>query len=279
MNSQVKTRHGTAEYRDREINFYAGGDPGTPTIVLVHGTGGDAARHYGILQPLLSGKHSTLSFDWIDPRDGELTVEQLVDQLECVIKAADVDGPITLVGYSLGAVVALVAAARLADQIENLVLIAGWIKTDNQQKLRNRIWRTLRDEGSAALAEYQTFCAFGAPFVQTKPWAIVQAAIDNAATGEFFDRQMDLNSRVDVASAVAHVSARSLVIACRFDQMVPVRHSKLLFGGLADARYVELDSGHAVVQERPAELFQLITDFTNASNRCPAGTVITRSAV
>jgi pimeloyl-ACP methyl ester carboxylesterase len=79
--------------------------------------------------------------------------------------------------------------------------------------------------------------------------------------------------RVDLDSGSAH-RATTLVIGCTHDQMVPVRHSKALFGAIRDARYTEIASGHAVVFERPAQLVQIIDQFNEAPSRHAAGSIL-----
>ena len=55
--------------------------------------------------------------------------------------------------------------------------------------------------------------------------------------------------------------------------MVPARQTQLLFGGLPNARYAVIDSGHAVPYERPAQLFQLISRFVDSPAASPAGEI------
>jgi hypothetical protein len=56
--------------------------------------------------------------------------------------------------------------------------------------------------------------------------------------------------------------------------MVPLWHSKLLFGAIDDARYQEIDSGHGVVFERPGQLSQMVDQFNENPARFPAGSIV-----
>jgi pimeloyl-ACP methyl ester carboxylesterase len=46
--------------------------------------------------------------------------------------------------------------------------------------------------------------------------------------------------------------------------LVPIRHARALHADVPGSRHADLDSGHVVVRERPAELTALIKDFVLA---------------
>lgn len=247
-----------------------------PAIVLLHGTGGTALDHFAFLLPMLSRHFRVLALDF-EPglSDAPLTVEDLADQVESVLDEVLGDTPAFVCGYSLGAVVAATVAARRPALVAGLILICGWAKTDLHQQVRNQVWHTLRKEGSAALAEYTVFCAFGAPYLAGRTPAEVSALIAKVAVPDTMDAQMDLNRRVDIEPVLADIEAPTLVLGATFDAMAPVRQSKLLWGAIKDARYAELPTGHAVMVERPAQVYQLVTKFCAAPDAVPAGGVVT----
>lgn len=67
-------------------------------------------------------------------------------------------------------------------------------------------------------------------------------------------KQMELNRRISIAGVLGRISAHTLVVGCEQDIMVPIRHQLQLAEAIADAEFVSIDAGHAVVFERPAEL-------------------------
>lgn len=243
-------------------------------VVLIHGTSGTTQGHFGFLFPMLAVRHKVISPDFALPVDlaGNLTLEHMEEQVLAVLADAAPGQKVTLVGYSLGAAIAAFIAARHPERISNLVLLAGWIKTDTQQFLFNHVWRTLRDLDDPAINEFTIFGAFGAPFLATK--TLAEMARGAMPLDRLVDLQMDLNLRVDLTDLVPAIKARTLVIACTYDQMVPRHHSKALFGAIEDARYSEVAAGHAVVFERPAEVFRLIDNFAARPDAYPAGSII-----
>ncbi|WP_172330031.1 alpha/beta fold hydrolase [Mangrovicoccus sp. HB161399] len=268
-------REGTAEAGGTEIRYrVAGPDNGRLPLVLVHGTAGSIDGHYGYIFPMMAYRQKVIALDWSEPAGGTLELSDLVAQVRAVIEAECPGQPVQLMGYSLGAVVAAQLAAEMGERIATLILAAGWLKTDTHQKMRNRVWRQLRDQDSASITEYMTFCAFSPAFMKLKTVEEMAGAAQMLKMSPFVDRQMDLNTRIDIAAACETIAAKTLVIGCTFDMMVPRHHSKQLFGAIEDARYAEIPSGHAVVHERAAELFHYVDRFTRDPDEFPAGTII-----
>jgi uncharacterized protein len=61
--------------------------------------------------------------DFNAPEFATLTITRMIEQLQAEVQTLAA-GPVTLVGSSLGAVVAIHAAARLPDRVQRLVLLA-----------------------------------------------------------------------------------------------------------------------------------------------------------
>ena len=243
-------------------------------IVLVHGTTGSTAVHFGFLYPVLATRQRVVSVDLGQPT-GQLTIDSFRSQVEAVLDAVLPGQKVTLLGYSLGAVVAATVAASRPEVVENLVLVAGWAKTDTNQILRNNVWNALYKSGDKeALAQFTVYAAFGNPFVGARTLADLAPAINAVNVTEFGAAQMQLNREIDILDRLDKIKANTLIIGCEHDAMVPKRHSRELFGAIDNARYTEIPSGHAVVFERPAELHKHIDNFAANPHQYPAGTHI-----
>ncbi|KMQ84971.1 alpha beta hydrolase family protein, partial [Lasius niger] len=163
-----------------------------------------------------------------DPKD--LTVEHLERQVVAVIEAECPGQQVDLLGYSLGAVVAAAIAGHHPQLIGTLVLVAGWMKTDKHQQLRNRLWFALRNANHEdALRLFMGLSSRSPMEVITVPSETLEAQLASIRFTPFLDQMMDLNQRIDIRDAVAAILAPTLIIAGSEDQMVPVHHAKAMF--------------------------------------------------
>lgn len=246
-----------------DVTYHEAGQANTQTapIVLVHGSSGSTRGHFGFLFPMLAVRHRVVSIDLAMPvAEGEkLELDHIEAQVLAVMKAACGDTPVTLLGFSLGAVATAYLAARHPQTVANLVLLAGWAKTDTMMTFFNRTWHALRRAGVPEINDYTIYAAFGAPFLADKTVEMMTAGA--MPLDAFVDAQMALNARIDITDLVPQIKARTLVIAGTYDQMVAKHHCRALFGMIDDARYAEVGSGHAVVFERAAEVTRLVDRF------------------
>ncbi|GLW98282.1 alpha/beta hydrolase [Microtetraspora sp. NBRC 16547] len=257
------------------VRYHDTGRPGDfrSTVLLIHGTGGTTKSHFGTLFPMLAARHRVIGVDLAVP-DGGVEVGDLVNDVVAVLEARAAGEPVALVGYSLGAVVAAAVAADHAPLLSSLTLVAGWMRTDSQQRLRNTVWRKLFERDQEALREYMTFTSYGSPFLASRTDAEVRALVDARELAASLPATMDLNRRIDISAEVGRIVTPTLVVGAVDDQMAPIRHSRLLFGAIDDARFAEVATGHAVTVENPAYLFKLVDDFVSAPSAVPPGTVL-----
>jgi len=267
---------GTVQTDGVAVRFYdsANGASEKTPIVLLHGTGGSAENNFWALFPMLATRHRVVALDFVDPDADVPDGDHYVRQVKAVVNAIGAAKPVHIVGYSFGAVIAALYAAQHHADVASLTLVAGWVRTDNHQRLRNAIWRTLYDTNSDALAPFSVFTSFSQAFLNAKNDTEIAGLIESARNGPDRSKKMAFNRNVDISDAASRILAPSLVIGCRHDQMVPVRHARMLFAAIKDCRYAEILSGHGVVHERPAELFFMIDSFVRDPRRLPAGHVI-----
>lgn len=270
----VTVENTTVEY----VDSVGEGDGRTP-IVLVHGTGGSPEAHFSYIFPMLATRGRVIAVRLADPathaeHGHPLEIADFVKQVAAVITDAVGKARVALVGYSLGGVIAASTAATHPELLESLVLASGWALTDNQQLLRNDVWRSLRETGSDQIREFTVFCAFGGTYLASRTREQLQSTIDAVVVNEFTEAQMEMNQTIDIRDQLSAIQAPTLVVGCTHDQMVATRHQKYLFGAIEDARYTEIAAGHAVVFERPAELLRVIEMFSVEPHATPAGSVL-----
>ncbi|MDJ0350764.1 alpha/beta hydrolase [Cryobacterium sp. PH29-G1] len=274
---------GQVRVEDSDVTYYDTGTPGdgrTP-VVLIHGTGGSATSHFRILYPMLAARHRVLAinFSHLENLTRELRIEDLAAQVIAVLEDRAADTGAHLVGYSLGAAVSATIAADRPELVNTLTLIAGWAKTDQQQALRNSIWHRLFHGDRDALREFTTFEAYGHPFLGSLSETEVAALVAARSFPPGIEEQMKLNRNINILDKIGGICAPTLIVGCTYDHMVPIKHSRLLFGAIPDARLAEVPSGHAAPMERPAQLFQLIDGFVVSPQAVRPGTTLASISV
>ncbi|WP_067692744.1 alpha/beta fold hydrolase [Nocardia jejuensis] len=210
----------------------------TRTVVLPDLSGSDAARDDG----------------------GALSVELLAEQVAAVIDDLG-QGPADVVGHSMGgAVVAGLAAAR-PDLVRRLTLVSGWTgRGDEYLRHALALWLDLAGDADA-FARYTMLIAFSRGYLDSLgPAAVAEVATSyRPAPGRL--RQIELANRLDVRDQLSRIQAPTLVIGCSRDVLISAEYSRGLTAAIPDATYAELEAGHIVMAEQPAELAKLIHGF------------------
>ena len=259
-------------YGDQQLTYHEVGQKSSyPTIILIHGTGGNTDKHFSYIFPMLGIHQRVLSIDLYTPDKADLAVTDFSHQVEALIHhAVEEDEAITVVGYSLGAVIAAQVAASLKQRVARLILLAGWAKTSSVQQLRTTIWQQLFNDQSAALPHFVNYCLYSDDYLSARTEKQVLDLARFVKPSQDAAKQRELNYRIDITAILPDISAETLIVACREDRMVPLAQAKLLFASIQNSRYIEISSGHAIHIEAPAEVMQLINQFSQHPEQYPA---------
>ncbi|HHD7473863.1 TPA: alpha/beta fold hydrolase [Klebsiella oxytoca] len=241
------------------------------TIVLVHGTGGDAssnwdaiatelAKHWTVVRPNYSGSGET------QVGNAPLDVNILSHQIEAVLNALDKD-KFHLVGFSLGAAVSIDLSSRLQHRIQSLVLINGFAGMDSRSNFEFTLWRHLIDKDRHALAKLILLTGFTQSWFEQFSESDLESIVEDMVcqtNWEGMKAQVDIDLSIDVRTEASTITVPVLVIASQQDQMVPLSAGKELVHLMPHARYISVDSGHLIPMEHPELVVKYLTDFLYA---------------
>ncbi|MGI9017430.1 MAG: alpha/beta fold hydrolase [Euzebya sp.] len=114
-----------------------------PPIVLVHGLGGTLHSWYGVIETL-AVHHHVIAMDLrghgrSEVSSGSYSIKQWTQDVLALISALELP-PVTLVGHSLGSLVAQLAALDRPEAIDQLVLVGGisWFEPDTLSAYEKR---------------------------------------------------------------------------------------------------------------------------------------------
>lgn len=241
-----------------------------PGLVFVAGTGMAAELNYGHLAGEFAGSRTVILPDYAgsgqsDDPDGPLTVESLAGQIAAAARAATAGGDdrVDVVGFSLGAVVAAGVAALHPELVRRLVLVAGWPDPDDaRHHLAFDLWQGLERTDHELFARFLMLTCFGPPFLSGLGTEGVTALLEGMAPISAGMRaHMELDLVADIRDLLPRIAAPTLVIGLTRDHVIPVERARLLHDGIAGSEYAEIDSGHMVMFEKPAEFVAVCRNF------------------
>ncbi|MEQ4717793.1 alpha/beta fold hydrolase [Nonomuraea sp. B19D2] len=241
-----------------------------PGLVLIHGTGADAASNWGALIEAASDRYTVVAPNLpgagTPPApDGPLDLDELAGQVLATARTAGLER-FHLVGHSIGAVIATAVAAREPNAVVSLLLHAGWVTTSPREVFMFDLWARLLRTDPALLARQLILTAMGPTLLGTlkdEQFAELTAGF-TATLDKRILPQIDLDGRIDLRDKLGRVLAPTLVLASADDQVIPSHHQRELAEAISDSRYLEVPGGHGLPFEDPDRFFSIITEFVDA---------------
>ena len=250
---------------------YTGGkplDPTLPCVVFCHGALHDHSVWTLLARWCAHHGHSVLAIDL--PGHGRSpgpmpdSVEASADWLLALLAAAGVRSQATLVGHSMGSLIALEAAARAPDLVQRLVMVG----TAYPMKVSQALLDTARD---APLKAIDMVNAFSISTLAAKPsfpgpgmWlhgsnrALMRRVLagpnaEGCAINLFHHDFSVCDRYANALAAAAQVRCPVTMVLGAQDQMTPPRSTREIAAALK-ASIVTLNSGHSLPAEDPEGL-------------------------
>ena len=244
-----------------------------PDVVLIHGWLSSWRVWEGTVHTLVIAGYRCWSLDL--PGFGESSqpglewytldnLGQAVAQFLGILQLRDV----CLLGHSMGGMITLHLAAERPDLVSRLIavspVVTGRINPLAERLLVGRMGEWLLGRSH----DLWNLAAAGTRRLAVEPWARsrpeVQRNLEDAARASCAATIAGLRCvlQSDLSPRLAHIRARSLIIAGTLDQTVPPRESRLAAARIPNARLVLLPGvRHAPMDERPATFHRLVLDF------------------
>jgi pimeloyl-ACP methyl ester carboxylesterase len=293
---------------------------GRDPIVLLPGLGGDAARDFAFVQPMLARRRPVLALDLarLDGDGPALDVAALARATSAALELLVPAQRVTLVGYSLGAAVAATVASgsaglAMADasavatasvnsapatsgsatlapddaaravvepsmHVAELVLIAPLLAPGPRQRDILTVWHALaaattpaattttpgaRDGANARAGALEAFarllCFGGSSAGHDSP--AEQEFVRSLTASRATEEHLGTLVTAEIRSTLPAIAVPTLVVGCTDDAVLEIDQARSVFATIPDARFAEIDSGHAVFVERPAEVLSLVEGF------------------
>ena len=249
--------------RGVRVTYFDAGPRDAPAVVMLHALGADRRRWHGLARALLD-RHRVIALDFpgfgaserADHRRPPPTYESLAETVLDLVAALDL-GRVTLIGHSMGAGAALVAAADRPEFVERLVLVAAPLHR-GAIGLVDRL-ATAPVVGGAMFRHLVGGAAMRRRGVAAVDWA-------DAADATWSMLRRSIESSV-LEARLSRVRAPTLLVWGRDDRVAPSAIGARLAREIRGARLEILECGHAPEVERPAAFIALIEGFLAATVR------------
>ena len=238
-----------------------------PAIVFLHGAGND--HSVWALQSRYFAHHGRNALAVDLPGHGRsagsalASVEALAEWIPALLDAAGI-AVATLVGHSMGALVALECAARHPGRVTRVALLGPAAPMAVSDVLLDAAKRD--DHVAFELINGWSFSAGKQLGGNTMPgvWLIGNAMrlLERTNPGVLYTDLVACNAYTGALAAAAKVRCPVLAIIGARDIMAPPKNARELIGALHEARVVDLpDCGHSMMAEQPDAVLDALRAF------------------
>ncbi len=242
-----------------------------PALALLAGLG-STARLWGELVGMLARRCTVVA---IDNRGvggsrggGPFTLTGAADDLAHLARHLSL-ARLSVLGVSMGGLVAVRAAARHPTLVHRLVAVScGLRSTPSHSRVLRFFELALTRLSPAEAAEALMAFAFSSTFADAYPGFVDRAARlwspDSADLPGALDQLTHLRAGFDLGEDARTVTCPTLVIAGGLDPIVPAAATRELAGAIPGAMYRELPAAaHSVLAEGGPQLLEEILTFLN----------------
>lgn len=253
---------------------YTGGrpfDPRLPCVVFIHGALHDHSVWTLPARWLAHHGHSVLALDQPGHRrsSGPVldSIESIGRWLLQVLQAVDAQ-EVTLVGHSMGSLIALEAAAGSAPSLKRLVMVGTAypmvVSPALLEAARERPAQGIELVNSLSISSWASKPGFPGPgsWLHGGNRALMHRVLASNGQTNLFEHDFSLCNRYRGAeAAMPKVGAQTHLVLGRRDVMTPAKAASTLAQGLK-AQVHHLDAGHALMHEDPEGFLRVLQAIT-----------------
>jgi sigma-B regulation protein RsbQ len=258
----------------RRNNVTARGRPDGPPMVFAHGFGCDKGM-WRYVAPEFEQTHRVVLFDHVGAGGSDLSaydparygrLEGYAADLVEILKALDLP-PATVVGHSVSAVIALLAAADRPELFDRLVLVGPSPRYIDDDGYRGGFSQQEIEELLETMdGNYLGWSAHIAPVIMgvpDRPELGEELASSFCRTDPVIARRFARATFLsDNRADLARVRTPSLVVQCRSDVIAPPEVGEYVHQHLAGSEIVVLDAtGHCPNLSAPAQLVAAMQSY------------------
>jgi pimeloyl-ACP methyl ester carboxylesterase len=177
-------------------------------------------------------------------------------------------GQISLLGFSLGAYIALDIVARHPEQVERLALVSAspFADTEKIANQRRHLIGAAEQDYESLLDSMGDFIVFGDGENATHTRDVLRTMGQELGVEEFCRQQIATMNREDCSAMLGDIRCRTRILCGADDAVTPLVGNQYLADHIPGAEIQVLERcGHIVPLERPTETAGFIKEFLSAT--------------
>ncbi|MEW6057388.1 MAG: alpha/beta hydrolase [Bdellovibrionota bacterium] len=269
------------------LSFQVGGNPAGPVILFCYGLA-CSSHHFKYQWEYLARRYRLLTLDYRGHNFSEapraittLTFPRIAGDIHEFLEHLNLRDTVCLVGHSMGVNIALEFAARFAERVHSLVLIAGaaafpantaremygltvlqsMLKTVDGlfPRLADQAWRMpTRTRGAERFAKYVGFNPALSKIEDIRECIRVMGEL----SPRIFFQLLGEYLRHDRRDSLELIRVPTLIIGGEKDKMISTSHQKSLHERIENSRYVVIpEASHCPQFDCPEQVNRLISGF------------------
>lgn len=259
----------TLRLPDVELHYEESGRG--PPLLLVAGLASDSAywlpsvdalaRHCRVILVDNRGSGRTA------PQDVPISIEAMADDCAALLRHLDC-GPATIVGHSMGGMIALHCTHRYPELFARSVLVATGAVNSARNNDLFASWADLLDAGTSPALWFRNlfYWVFSTRFFDNRSTvdALVTLAITypHQQSAPAFRRQAEALAAFDATAILAALRVPTLVLAGRDDALFPLPANAAFAAAIPGARFEALDgAAHSIPAESPEVVVERVLAF------------------
>jgi pimeloyl-ACP methyl ester carboxylesterase/DNA-binding CsgD family transcriptional regulator len=205
-------------------------------------------------------RHDERGCGMTDWNVGDLSFGRWIEDLEAVVEVVNPQEPFALLGISQGAATCIGYAVRHPERVSRLVLYGAYARGTYRRgdPEKERFYRALIDMtrlgwGKDNPAFRQIFTSRFIPGATDEQLGWFNDLCRKTTSPQIAAELLETRANIDVMDLLGSVSAPTLVLHSRHDDVIPIVEGHILAAGIPGAQFIELDSkNHILLENEPA---------------------------